>query len=245
MRHTRGQEKVSLRVVQLSDVHISTTSDVDPGARAAVLAAELARLSADLVVVTGDLAEVDPTSEAQAETAHTWGRTLEKVLGVPLLVIPGNHDVGENDVHPEIAPEWRGALVSSELVAAFRRRWGSDRFVYSHAATVLVGVNGQLLGSGLPEELEQEEWLLSQLQDLGAPWVLLCHQPLHLPDGSSPTRHWGLPPRHARDHLWELLRDRRPAAVLSGHIHAYSARHPGGETAQITCPSFSHTVPEE
>ncbi|HTV11648.1 MAG TPA: metallophosphoesterase [Acidimicrobiales bacterium] len=241
-----GRDAETLRVVQLSDVHISASSGRDPASRAALLAEEIGPLTPSVIAVTGDLAEVDPRRLEDALAAHAWAAALESDLGVPVLVIPGNHDIGENDQHDEIAPDWRIPLVNSEFVAGFRHLWGGDRFAYSACGVTLIGINGQLLGSGISEEDEQLGWLRSELERVRAPWVLLTHQPLLLPDGSLPTKHWGLPPERARLKLAALFRETgtAPAEVLAGHLHCYAARQQG-PTVHITCPSLSHTVPEE
>jgi 3',5'-cyclic AMP phosphodiesterase CpdA len=235
-----------LRVVQISDVHISGSMGRDQAGDAAAFAAELAPFEPDVVVVSGDLAEVDPRRTEDAEAAHQWVTALAATLRVVVLVIPGNHDIGENGEHDEIAPEWRGQLVSSGFVADFRARWGHDRFRYSASGVTLVGINSQLLGSGLPEENEQFTWLRSQPAGSSDPWVLFTHQPLLLPDGSGPTKHWGLPHGTAREKLWRVLAEAgtMPAAVIGGHLHCYSSRQVG-TTMHVTCPSLSHTVPEE
>ena len=76
-------------LAQLSDFHIGATwADADPvaGLAAAVASVRAMRLQPDAVLVSGDL--TDTATDAEYEQV----RELLAPLGVPLHVLPGNHD---------------------------------------------------------------------------------------------------------------------------------------------------------
>jgi hypothetical protein len=244
----RVREEQRMRVVQLSDIHISGTRAVQgswgPHCGPGFLVAQLAALQPDCIVVTGDLSANDPDEIMDAHAAQRWLEGLAAELGVQLLVIPGNHDVGENEYHPDVAEAWRGRPVSSRRVQSFAHRWGSDHFVADWGDVLSIGINSQLLGSGTGEERDQNIWLTECLTGLNRPWVLWSHQPFELPDGSSPGSHWALPPLAARGSPWHSEGIRAPAAIFSGHLHAYAA-HSAGPTVHVSCPSAAYTIPAD
>jgi 3',5'-cyclic AMP phosphodiesterase CpdA len=77
-------------LVQLSDFHVGAdwgAGDPAGGVRAAVDAVRELRPGPDAVLVTGDLVEHGTDAEYAAV-----GELLAPLAGVPLLVLPGNHD---------------------------------------------------------------------------------------------------------------------------------------------------------
>ena len=101
--------------------------------------------------------------------------------------------------------------VTSERIAAFASAWGQDRFVQEGSAAsrsadwVFIGLNSERLGSGLPEEDEQWDWLAGTAsQSRGKSVMLFLHKPLWSPMGS---RSGITPPEAARDRLVALFAD--------------------------------------
>jgi hypothetical protein len=77
-----------LRVVQLNDIHIGKgVAHLDE--HLAEVVRDVARLHPDLVIVTGDLSNMG-TEASQAPRA----RALLVGLDAPVVVVPGNHDLG-------------------------------------------------------------------------------------------------------------------------------------------------------
>jgi hypothetical protein len=123
---------------------------------------------------------------------------------------------------PGLAP-WKGLRVTSKRVAAHREVFGQDRFARREDGWLMVGINSELLGSGLDEEAEQWQWLESELSAPGHQRVLIfCHKPLWLPR-ATPSEAALTVPDEARERLLALAGDRL-AAVGSGHLHRYRRR---------------------
>jgi 3',5'-cyclic AMP phosphodiesterase CpdA len=228
-----------VRIVQLSDTHISHLGGV-PAENMSLLADHVNReIRPDLVVHTGDVVIADPDSVPDRDAA----KRLLDLVDAPLLVIPGNHDVGESADEP-----WMELPVTSERIAAFASAWGQDRFVQEGSAAsrsaewVFIGLNSERLGSGLPEEDEQWDWLAGTAsQSRGKSVLLFLHKPLWSPMGS---RSGITPPEAARDRLVALFADARLRVVASGHMHRYR-QVPEEQIRTVWAPSLTFAVPAD
>jgi hypothetical protein len=84
-----------------------------------------------------------------------------------------------------------------------------------------VGVNAQLLGSGLVREEEQDEWLEDALTDAdGRPVALVLHKPLFLEHAEEAVPTASSLNRAPRRVLLDRLRRGGVRMVISGHLHA-------------------------
>lgn len=228
-----------MRIVQLSDTHISHLGGV-PAENMSLLADHVNReIRPDLVVHTGDVVIADPDSVPDRDAA----KRLLALVDAPLLVVPGNHDVGESADEP-----WMELPVTSERIAAFASAWGQDRFAQEGSAAsrsanwVFIGLNSERLGSGLPEEDEQWDWLAGTAsQSRGKSVLLFLHKPLWSPMGS---RSGITPPEAARDRLVALFAGARLRVVASGHMHRYR-QVPEGEVRTVWAPSLTFAVPAD
>src|ERR1700733_14710098 len=110
----------TVRVVQFSAPHISRLGGT-PSENTSLLVDFLnEELRPDLVIHTGDVVILNPDSPDDRQAA----RQLLEQINAPLLVLPGNHDVGESgdDV-------WMDVSVTSERGAGFAGSWGAVRFL--------------------------------------------------------------------------------------------------------------------
>eukprot|EP01037_Dinobryon_pediforme_P016061 gene16061-16233_t len=131
-------------------------------------------------------------------------------------VLPGNHDVGE-----EPPGQTEQQYVNAERLGRWSRVFGADRFAETVGAWRAIGINAQLLGSGLPEEADQMAWLEAQLEAAQAPVALFLHKPLFLasPDETDVNASCTTPGPRAV--LLALLKKHGVRFVISGHLHSY------------------------
>jgi len=203
-----------VRIVQISDTHLSHLGGVTTANLRQVAAWVNATLAADLIVNTGDIVAASPDQPLDRD----WALAAHAAFDAPVVYLPGNHDVGEPGPVP-----WKGLGVSSARVAAHRAVFGSDRFAVRDGGWLVLGFNSELLGSGLEEEDEQWHWLARQLSSPDFERLLLfCHKPLWLPR-TAPSPAALTVPDQARERLLALAGDRL-AAVGSGHLHRYRRR---------------------
>lgn len=196
-------------IVQLSDTHLSRRRAYTTGNFERVVEL-LAADPPDLIVHTGDIVLVDPDDDDD----HQFAKELIDRLGVPVLALPGNHDVGEP--HPaEPDP------VTTERLDRFRRVWGSDRFTVDVEAWRLVGLDAMLLGSGLPDEDEQWAWLDDALGHDG-PVAVFLHKPLLFPSDRADTTA-GTLPSEPQQRLQRRLAASNVRLVASGHLHRHTS----------------------
>ena len=204
----------AVRIVQLSDTHLSHLGGVttDNFRRLARFVDEVLR--PDLIVHTGDVVAVTPDHAAdRAAAVAALG-----AVRAPLRVLPGNHDVGEPGGEP-----WMGLAVTEARLEAHRGAFGPDRFAVELGAWQLIGLNSELLGSGLAGEEEQWRWLSEALSGgEGRPAILFLHKPLWAPRPSSRPGRSVL--EAARERLLALPSASSLRAVGSGHLHRYRRR---------------------
>jgi len=230
---------MAMRIIQLSDTHISHLGGTPAQNMALVTGYLNTELRPDLVINTGDLVIANPDSQPDRETA--W--KLHQEIDAPLLILPGNHDVGETGPEP-----WMGVPVSSDRVAAFTGTWGPDRFIQvgsagtGSAGWVFIGLNSERMSSGLPEEDEQWDWLAGAARRAqGRSVMLFLHKPLWFPGGPQP----GITVAGSdRDRLLSLFAGARLRVVANGHVHRY--RHEfQGEILTVSSPSLTFAAPPD
>lgn len=203
------------RVILVSDTHLSPGAPEAQANWEAVLS-YVARSVPDVVIHLGDLT-LDGARDP-GQLAH--GRRQLDRLPVPWHAVPGNHDVGDNP--------WDGAPPDSMVDAGRHQRWldviGADQWSLTTEGWMLLGINAQLLDSGLEAETRQWSWLedaLSQRRD-SQRIALIAHKPVAAADAemaAAPAyRFWPEPARHR---LGAVLAGSPPALVASGHVHQF------------------------
>jgi 3',5'-cyclic AMP phosphodiesterase CpdA len=216
-----------MRIVQISDTHINHRGGVTNKNFETLASFVNDVLRPDLIVNTGDVSVLSPDSAEDRETA----RTLHERFTAPLLVVPGNHDVGEPGDTP-----WAGISVTSERVAGHRGAFGTDHWVELRDEWALIGINSEIMSSGLPEEAEQWEWLAGVPGLVGdRTAILFLHKPVWSPLEQE-TEHAIALPAAARDRLLQVLAPVKIAAVCSGHLHCYSTGRQG-DVLTVSAPS--------
>ena len=216
----------ALRVVQISDTHLSPArAYAVPNVRA--ILAWLAADPPDLVVHTGDLTADDPDDAVEADFA----RQLLTADGLPLLVLPGNHDVGG----------FSGDRFSAERVATHQARWGGDAWVIELGSWRLVGADVYRLA-----EPGHVGWLREALST-DRPIALFLHQPVCLVDPEvADAGDWSVPFPQRRA-LLDAMAGSTVRLVASGHLHRYRGGSLPDGTPTVWAPaaSFTGTIRED
>jgi len=228
-----------LRIVQLSDTHISHLGGTPVKNFWLLIDYINDELHPDLVINTGDVVILNPDSVEDRETA--W--RLHQRVDAPLRVLPGNHDVGDTGENP-----WMGLAVTSGRIEGFSSTWGADRFVLLGLAAdgaedwAFIGINSQVMSSGLPEETEHWEWLESVAADAQGKSVLLfLHKPLWFPGRTEP----GMTIAEAdRERIISTFAGARLRTVANGHLHRYRQAFEG-EVLTVWAPSLTFASPPE
>lgn len=185
----------------------------------------------DLIIHLGDVTANGVVAPGQfAAAAGAMGH-----VGLPLLAVPGNHDVGD-PVSSHEPP------LSDERLDAFRKAFGADQWVHACGAWTLIGVNAQVLGSEL--EPEQIAWLAEAAGTARGPVALFLHKPWFDTGADEPS----LPstryvPSSSLAALRSALAGTDLRLVASGHVHQFRRRIVEGvEHAWIGSTAF--VIPE-
>ncbi len=198
-----------MRVVQLSDSHLSAASGIPKSVQS--LLDWINVDPPDLVVHTGDIVWFDPDDTLD----RAFARLVLSKLPCPLLSIPGNHDVGFFET--ERLPA---------RLAAFRTTWGDDRFVHEADGWRLVGFDIYTVGDS-----DADAWLANAL-DTELPMAVFVHQPL----SGEPDDGWQAPdPVLAQ--CDELIAGHDVRVIASGHRHCRVVRQGDRGATHVWAPS--------
>lgn len=220
-------------IIVISDPHLSPTHGFfwDNWCRACEV---VNRLAHDAVIVSGDLCINGPDSDAEV----TFARQALERLRPPVHAVPGNHDVGDEPPGQEA-----NQIVDADRLRRWQSVFGTDRFAFDADGWRVLGINAQLLGSGLPQEEAQDAWLDAELGAATRPILLALHKPLFLrsPDETEITATSINPEPRAR--LLRRLRSAPVRAVISGHLHCHrDVVHDG--VRHVWAPSTAFLVRE-
>lgn len=220
-----------VRVIQISDTHLSPSKQHFE-ANWAPLARWIAQHKPDLVIHTGDVT----IDGADQEADGAYCATQLASLGVPVLAVPGNHDVGEvgNPHQP----------VNDERLDRFRGHFGDDRWLRDVEGWRLIGLNSMIFGGG-PEEARQTQWLETAMADAaGRRIAWFTHRPLFIESPTeADTGYWSVKPEPRRA-LLDLLHRYRVEIVASGHLHRWHEIRLNG-THYVWGPATSFLVGEK
>ncbi len=197
---------MAFTVLQISDMHLSRSA---PPFRANLdlIAKASAALHPDLTILTGDVSR-DGAGDTD-DLAYAASCCLD--LGV-VHAVPGNHDVGDA-LHVPPQP------VTEARLGQFRRFFGQDRWVLDHAGWRLLGLNTQIMDTGIEEDA-QAGLIQGALATLGQRQLaVFMHKPPWVEaSGETGFAYWTVPPA-SRPALLPLLNHEALRLVASGHLH--------------------------
>lgn len=219
----------SFQLIQTSDIHLSRERPYffhnwD------VVVERINKQNPDLVVCTGDLT----FNGADIEKDLVFARRQLERIQTTVMVVPGNHDVGN------CPPDVRGEhIITDARRDRYLHYFGQDYWFLDKAGWRFIGVNSLLFGSGLSAETEQLKWLTSVLTEGRQQrrcLALFFHKPLYLwnPSDEGLRQHSVYP--GPREKILSLLEKYRVDMVATGHVHEYRCRR-FGKTRMVWCPS--------
>lgn len=229
----------SMKILQITDTHLSPvkshfTENWDR------LAAWIVEAGADLVVHTGDLT-IDG-----ADLDEDMVYSIEKMrsLPIPMLIVPGNHDVGHLPGSDQ--------PVNQERLSRWQTLVGPDRWVSDHPGWRLIGLNSLIIGAQSEEDEAQFHWLEAQLASRdGRQVAIFAHKPLFVDSADEgDSGYWGIAPKQ-RQKLFDLFKDHPVKLHASGHLHwAWQGEHAGitlvwGPPSSFIIQDFEREMPGE
>jgi 3',5'-cyclic AMP phosphodiesterase CpdA len=216
-----------LDIVQVSDIHLSQShawfqDNYD------VFVETMAADPPDFIFVTGDVCVNGPAREHE----FAFARSQLDHLPVAWRAIPGNHDSG--DTPPD---ERNGHPLTEPLRQRFRDTIDEDYWCQDLGNWRFIGLNAQMIDSGLRAEAAQWSFVEGALADAGdrklAVWI---HKPLFVRDPASTGRMLTALFPEGRHRLLALCERHGVSLVGSGHLHRHW-RTRVGQTRLIWAPS--------
>jgi 3',5'-cyclic AMP phosphodiesterase CpdA len=224
-----------VKLAIISDTHITS--------RGKALLANLQAVRAWVEQLRPDatlhLGDITAEGASEPEQLHAAAALLADWPSA-LYVLPGNHDVGEND---DIARHADEPVVDPARLELYRAALGPDRWRIAAKEWTLVGLNAQLIDAGSQAEAEQDAWLDDVLADAAGPVGVLLHKPLFRNDASDTERHNRYVPHAGRAKLLARLKPHDLRFVGSGHVHQYRRLMVGG-VEHVWAPSSAFFVPD-
>jgi len=210
-----------LRLVHVADTHLSPTHGYF-AMNFNAFSDAMAVAPPDFLVHGGDLAFNGPV--APADLAH--GAAAMAGLGLPWRAIPGNHDIGEAPAFSRLDQP-----VNAARMAAWRTHVGPQWWVEDRSAWRLIGLDTALMGSALPEEVEQRDFLAEALASRGGrPVMVFVHMPPFDADPADPGSSTAVIPHVARGTFLDACAAGGVKVIACGHLHVYRRlRHRGME----------------
>lgn len=218
------------RMVQISDTHLSRWEGPLRRNFRAVAHFVNTVLRPDIVIHTGDVILSNP----DADEDYVAAGTLHRLIAAPARFVPGNHDVGE-------AYDRTWWATTRERLARFRGHFGETPWLEWIGDVGLIGLNSQVLGTGLPEE--EEQWRrLEAIADAvrGRTVLLFQHMSFYTEYSGSDGRRGGIAPAE-RERILAILGGARVWGVANGHVHRYRRRR-HGDAFEVWAPATGFLV---
>ncbi|TCL68093.1 metallophosphoesterase [Rhizobium sp. BK251] len=196
-----------MKIIQITDTHFSPNKPHFNGNWEPLLT-WLEATGADLIVHTGDLT----VDGADKDEDITFSMDLMRQVKIPMLIVPGNHDVGHLPGSDQ--------PVNAERLKRWRSLADQDRWLEDANGWRLIGLNSLLLGHEDEEEEAQFEWLQRALEARGGRRIaLFAHKPLFVDEPhEGDTGYWSVRPAQRR-RLYDLIAAHDVALFASGHLH--------------------------
>ncbi len=225
----KSQPQRPFRLIQLSDLHIGLKSHPEGETHTLEAIAIVNQLKPDLVIVSGDMSENYPEARQRAFD-------LLKGLQVPYRVVPGNHDVHDDDM------------------SAHRAMWGADYYSFEASGFHFIGLNSQLMGNydkfDAPEPVpnrgkaaqqseEMFEWLAS-LPVSDKPTFVFQHIPITTDGAPDDKPYWGVHDPYRKQEIAQLKR-LHVKDMFAGHWHNPHTKNVEGITVHIA-PAVNYGI---
>ena len=219
---TMGKRLFTFAVV--ADGHVNPQEDTSSSpwesnrlanARNRFVVSELNQIAPAFVVHLGDMVHPLPSSPAYQKAIGQFNAIFNR-LNCPIYLIPGNHDVGDKP------SSWVPAgSVNDDYLRSYRRNFEKDFFSFKHKGCQFILLNCQLLGSNLPDEKAQFEWLKKHLASHRKERTFVfIHYPPFIRDPDE-DEHYDNLREPGRSQILKIIESSNVEALFSGHVHNF------------------------
>lgn len=193
---------------------------------------QIAAARPDRVLLMGDVVNPVP-SDPSYPAVSRFAAGLMAPYGFEIQVAPGNHDVGD-----KLAFVTPAHGISEDSVALFEKLVRPNWSAFDVGPVRTLIINASLIGSGLPQEAAQWEWLEGELAASSDRRLFLAtHYPVFMSRPDEGSLYDNIEPE-GRARLLALLKHHAVEAVFAGHVHNFF-HHILGPTEFHVLPSPS------
>jgi len=213
-----------LRFAVIADTHVNQSENEASSffplnrlanARSRAVAAMVNKLAPAFVLHLGDIVHPLPGKTTYDAAARCF-REIYSGLDAPLMLTPGNHDIG--DKPGASAPV---ATINSTYIDIYRRTFGEPWYSFDQGEVHFVVINAPVINSGLAEEEDQRRWLEADLMANARRRVFVAiHYPPFVHDVEEPGHYDNLD-EPGRGWLLGLIERFSVEAVFCGHVHNF------------------------
>ncbi|RSL71571.1 hypothetical protein CEP54_001343 [Fusarium duplospermum] len=224
----QGEALFSFALV--ADTHIQSPHDRPSQWKTNNLAAERSRLAYEQMAATsppfivhlGDVTNPVPHAPTFDSACHA-AKELIRTADTKTFIVAGNHDVG--DKMSRIVPNHP---IDDYSIRKFENHWGSSWQSWDYKDVHFLIINSSLVGSGLPQEREQLEFVESDLRDhSNKRTFLFSHYPLFMENPDEVSLYDNIEPK-GRSALLKMLDQHHIEAAIAGHVHNFFYNTYGG-----------------
>ncbi len=190
---------MAARVLHLSDLHLGRRESFEP---LDALPELVARVEPELLVATGDLSHRGKSEQLGR------ARELLEAVGLPVLAVPGNHDI------PYTFP-----ARFTRTFEPWRSVFGDPEPVHSSPGLLVVGLNSVRPWRQQGGSLEDGQVARAVETLRAAPEQALKVVALHHHLAAPPWRAKRKRPLGRRDHVLQSFAEAGAELVVSGHVH--------------------------
>ncbi|MFM1814079.1 MAG: hypothetical protein RLZ98_774 [Pseudomonadota bacterium] len=201
-----------LRIIQISDTHLSATHAYFHENWCALLRA-LADQPVDFIVHTGDVS----FNGAKSGSDIAYAREQLERLPAKWRAIPGNHDIGEAPAFSRLDQP-----IDEARIARWRGSFGAQWWAEDVGNWRLVGIDTALMASGRAEEREQQAFLDQSLASRGVRHAMVfTHMPPFVHEADDEAFTTSAIPHPARLDFLNRCVDAGVKTLACGHLHIH------------------------
>lgn len=170
------------------------------------------RTKPNFVVITGDFVN-NRTDTSQIKAFKQITSLINKKI--PVYLIPGNHDIGNNP--------------TKESVDFFFRYYKNEKFNFTYKNVQFIGINSCYINSDSEQEHQQLDWLKKTLKEhpYNMRKIVFSHHPFFIKNIDEKDNYSNIA-QPERSEYMELFKENGVVAIFAGHLHNNAEAWYGG-----------------
>lgn len=184
--------------------------------RAITIARRIKEHNPAFTVHLGDMVHPVPELPSYAAAADRFKHIFREFGEGALYLMPGNHDVGDKPV------SWMPAgVVRPSYIELYRKHFGADYYSFDYENCHFVVINSPILNSGFEVEIEQQRWLIHDLNaNQNKRVFFFTHYPPYVSDRYESSTYDNVD-EPARSWVLDQVQRSGAEAMFAAHVHNF------------------------